>query len=723
MRWGLRIGAGLAVLAAVLWFAQGPAQVVPASGPAADAQSRHEQERHSSRRTVSVEGLPWAARPTSSGSLHITGTVLGADGIPLAGAEVVATAPVPHETLSELPCPVASHGRTVLKCGCDRARALLKELVEERRGEAPPLARTTSDAAGRFTLEGLEAGPHALWTEGTFGAGLRQNVAAGTEGVTLQVRPGKSHSGRVIDEHGAPVPGALITVVFAGHSRFFDTLADANGYWRIGPLPDGDQVLVFTRAGFIPESTRVREDSHDMKQTLQRPLRLVGRVVHGDQPVAGVRVHAEGRYGAHDTTTDARGRFTFEGLRPKGYRVSATHAGLDAVVLSGFGSGEDASELLLRLGSGVRVTGRVRDPAGHSIPGATIRVWPLEDGQWMGGSTVETRTAADGTYVLGPLTAGDHSFRVDAERYVSQTELELRLSGHTEQDFVLENAVVVEGRVVGPDGEPLAGAELSLLDPDNGWVRATERSSEDGTFLLTPPEPRTYSLLARHDEFFSATQSVLAPSSGLQVVLSAGAWLAVELVDETGAPVWGARVWLLLSNAVPDKRAVTDEQGRFSFKGLKAGKYSLAVWVGEGSLARRLWRDVEVRGTEPVRLRLQLEEGLPLSGLVVDDAGRPVPAARVRVRIWPRQLEPPDPDEEDLCESVDRTPVLLTGPDGRFRVEHLKAGQGYWLRASKEGYEPIPDRSQDEPRDVFRAGTTDVRLVLERRDPPSSPPP
>jgi hypothetical protein len=240
-----------------------------------------------------------------------------------------------------------------------------------------------------------------------------------------------------------------------------------------------------------------------------------------------------------------------------------------------------------------------------------------------------------------------------------------------------------------------------------------ETSGEDGTFLLKPPKPGSYSLWSRHDEHLPATQSVLAPSSGLQVVLRAGVSVAVELVDEAGAPVPEARLGLLQSLSDLGRWRTTDERGRATFKGLEAGSYFVDVWAGEGSLARRLWREIVVRGTEPVRLRLSLEEGLPLSGLVVDDTGRPVAGARVHVSRWPPQPEPSDLDD-DSCYPVDRTPVLLTGPDGRFRVEHLEAGRDYRLRASKEGHESVPD--------TFRAGSTDVRLVL-RRDPPSSPPP
>ena len=130
-----------------------------------------------------ANALLTAQLPPAKGDRVIRGRVLGLDG-PVEGAVVVASNDGGEEVLSDLPCRCDSRcGQKLLECGCDGAAVQLVELVLERRGEAPPVARATSAADGSFTLKGLEEGTFALWAEkpGKL-IGLRLGVKAGEEG-------------------------------------------------------------------------------------------------------------------------------------------------------------------------------------------------------------------------------------------------------------------------------------------------------------------------------------------------------------------------------------------------------------------------------------------------------------------------------------------------------------------------------------------------------------
>ncbi|WNG61840.1 hypothetical protein F0U59_49355 [Archangium gephyra] len=643
----------------------------------------------------------------------------------MAGAVVVATAPVPGETLSELPAPCENEREKKLpRCDCAKGLHQLVERVAERQGEAPPHARTTSDAQGRFSIEGLEAGTYALWADGSFGTVLRQNVPAGSEDLELRVGPGMTLSGVILDEDGNPAAGALVTALLVEHSRFFDTLADDRGNWRLGPLPMGSYHLVVAHAGFMPGHEKVHEDPTpvELKVTLYRPLRLTGQVLREGRPVAGARVHARGELHERDTTSDAQGRFTLEGLRPNSYQLLATHAGLDAVRRIWLEPGMDTRNVLLELGTDARVTGTVRDPAGNPIADATL--WTELDSRSFNDPTLNARSASDGTYSLGPLPLGKYQLRAVAPLHsVSSAIVNVPETGLQAQDFTLEPALLIEGRVLNAAGQPLPGVKLELK-AETGEARRASRTSisgEDGTFVLKAVEPVSHRLRAHHEDFIPTAQTVQAPSSGVQVVLRTGARVEGEVVDEKEVPVPQAQVQLLSVEAPggdgddSSKETRTDERGRFSLQGLEPGQYRVSAWSGTREDAQALTLPLEVSGTETVRVRLQFPVGLSLSGLVVDEAGKPVPEATLHLSA--EELDEPE-QAIDFHGSQGRP---LTGVDGRFQVRHLAAGS-YRLYASARGHDfdqAMNGRGDAEheyspPGIKVRAGDADVRIVLEK---------
>ncbi|MFL5357905.1 carboxypeptidase regulatory-like domain-containing protein [Archangium sp.] len=726
-RW-VGVGAVLALLVAALGYVSGPTWGRPAPGAEGTGTRR---EGDATARPLPVSALLGAPLPSARGNLFIRGTVLGLDGRPVAGAVVVATAPTPGETLSELPCPCDGGPPTKLpRCACATSLRLLVEHGVERRGEASPHARTTSDAQGRFSLEGLEAGTYAVWAEGAFGTVLRKDVPAGSEGLELRAGPGITLSGRVRDEDGNPAAGALVTALLVEPSRFFDTLADAEGNWRLGPLPWETYQLIVTWPGFLPEHEKVDEEraSGPLETTLYRPLRLSGQVLREGHPVAGARVHAAGGNHEQDTSTDAQGHFTLEGLRQGSCAVSASHAGLDAGRNVWLQPGAEPQDVLLELGTDTRVTGTVRDPGGHPIAGATVRVKLGVD--LVEDPTKNTRTAEDGTYTLGPIPLGSHRLTAVAPRYYSAwATLHALEEGPYSQDFTLQPNPLVQGRVVNAAGQPLPGVRLELKEQGTGeandaWSDTTT-SAEDGTFVLDALQPIDHRLRARLEDFLPTDQTVRAPASGVQVVLRAGAGVEGEVVDEQERPVLQARVVLKLADphgaeeSAWSRETRTDERGHFRMQGLEPGGYVVSAGSETGEELRTGGpQPVESRGTEPARVRLQLQRfaGLTLSGIVVDEAGNPVSGATLALQ----------PEEQTTPEQVGyfqmRRGEPRTGADGRFQVHHLMAGR-YWLRASAEGYrfEQAPDqprypvRVKSHPPGVeARAGATDVRIVLEK---------
>ncbi|WNG56813.1 carboxypeptidase regulatory-like domain-containing protein [Archangium gephyra] len=236
---GSMLGVGLLAAAFAGWHHSTMSHDVQAEAPTPPSVS--------SARSVAV--LPAVTTPPRE-VLSIRGTVRGARGL-VAGATVLASRTVEGESLTGLPC-VEGLGR--MRGDYSRRDCVTSQraevLVAQRQGEAQVLAQALSTQDGAFFLDGLEAGSYSLWVESPEGVGLLRDVAVGQEGVEVVLGAGSRLSGSVTDEQRMPVEGARVIAVFTAHSRFFETLTDAQGRYFLGPLPRGSTSSSLpTRAG------------------------------------------------------------------------------------------------------------------------------------------------------------------------------------------------------------------------------------------------------------------------------------------------------------------------------------------------------------------------------------------------------------------------------------------------------------------------------------------
>ncbi|KFA90045.1 hypothetical protein Q664_31215 [Archangium violaceum Cb vi76] len=348
----------------------------------------------------------------------------------------------------------------------------------------------------------------------------------------------------------------------------------------------------------------------------------------------------------------------------------------------------------------------------------------------------ETQTDADGRYRIGPFAPGLYTVFADGDGYVGTKRQAHPIASESETlDFTLRHAVLVEGTVVDEAGQPVGAVSLWLRRPGEeatgaeGLLDFTD-SREDGTFRMDAPEPGEYSVRMMHAEFVETERPVQAPAKGARLVLRSGAAVEAEVVDESGRPVAKAELHVLpepIQSPYHDKPGHTDETGRVTLRGLEPGRYAVVAAMPESTPLRTVRRVVELRDSERQRVRLQFEEGLRLSGVVVDQKGRPVAGAEVRLApasmVDPHKYE--HPELEPYTDRLDEAwfsgtgQTNQTGPDGRFTVPHLRPGT--WLvTALKDGY-AFDSRATGGTRRplgplsgvLLSAGTSDVRLVLE----------
>ncbi|MHC4380154.1 MAG: carboxypeptidase regulatory-like domain-containing protein, partial [Planctomycetota bacterium] len=266
-------------------------------------------------------------------------------------------------------------------------------------------------------------------------------------------------------------------------------------------------------------------------------------------------------------TTDAEGRFHIGGVPTGVYRLSGSADGYssgiqDPVVIAGKGSTLDMD---LHLGTGFEVRGVVLDADDRPVAGVFVSP---QRSLWE--SDFELMEFADLEDGEVPSAAAPRGVRTDARGKFNLTGLEeeidtlmVRGSGYATQRFAVpeegQDAVVhlvsslsISGIVIGTDGEPVAGAELSLkqrnffeadfVDPWQPSARTTSKA--DGTFVIPDLGPGDYRLTAL-EEYGQVLDRPLALEqdlTDLKVQMEPARHLIVQVSDPEGNPVVGAKV-------------------------------------------------------------------------------------------------------------------------------------------------------------------------------------
>jgi protocatechuate 3,4-dioxygenase beta subunit len=724
--WGL--GAGLAALGALAWL-------IFSGTPGTGRSASHRATEAGSRASAALQAplrIPSPVSTSEPALLAIQGTVIGPKG-PVSGARVLASMAVPGETLSTIPC----HGfskRSLLDCvtlGRPRQQQV-QQWVEARHGEALVRAETVTAEDGTFSLSGLEAGPYALWVESSEGVGFRPEVIAGAAPVELRLGEGALLSGSVTDDAKVPAPGALVTAVSTTHSRFFEALTDATGHFQIGPLPQGEFVLVVSKKDLLAAVEPLVAYTHEVKRDFElfRPRSVQGRVLLSKEPVPGVDVRATDEFGQEfSTITDAKGRFSLEGLAAENYELTAQHAGKGAsqmIQLRDMGAGK---AITLELRPAVFIEGVVRDENHQPLKGVDVDVEGTVAPESVEQEPEESETQAareeeawdsrfastneDGRYRLGPLPPGRYQFRASVHGYLEQKEEARELTADvTNWDVTLRRALMVEGALVDPSGRPIEDESVELRSIDaEGTEWDSNMTRADGHFSLAVSHPGTFQLKLGGQRVHPLELNVTVPAEPLRIVAEPLLRLEGEVVNETGTPLPQIAVALWPEAADLEERALdrrdTDNQGKFSLPVSTAGRYLVVAELIMGDIVRYASQVVEVHGEGKSGVQLRFETGRPLSGVMVDWRGRPLPKVPVQLLSAPRSLNPYRCDIPHMC--------VETDDDGRFTFREA-SGEQFDVCVRKEGYSPLAAVHEDGDSGCVRVKNNgqEVRIVVGR---------
>lgn len=480
---------------------------------------------------------------------------------------------------------------------------------------------------------------------------------------------------RVTDGDGKPVAGA--TVRASPQQNLLDkpgvrlpvvrVETAADGTARLSGLPADRTLWVLAESqGHAPELRSLPVGSlREMRLPLGPGRLLVGQVVdEKGRPVAGAEVtlagtpfplvsdsihHLLSHQGRHQVRTGPAGRFRFRDLPDGLFELSILHPDYaildDEQAVEGSAIGR-LGTFVLRQGTVLR--GTVTGADGSPVAGA--RVWAL--------SRTEQRASDEAFAPPSATTADDGSFSIPGRPSGQKLDFWVCADGFLQEwssiDFPedpvqvrLLPAASIHGRVLGPDGSPLAGARVSACEGEEmggcGNRVATPclegepaTSDAEGRFHLARLSPAWYTVTAQAPGLVNAEVSPVRAAAGepmeVEIRFPEGATVSGRVTAPDGSPLPGADVWVR-----SEKSAVwmtAREDGSFRVSGVAAGPNEIVARADGYEDAERL---LEVSGGlsgGEIRADLVLtpeeeKKLLEIRGRVAGPDGAPVEGARV----------------------------------------------------------------------------------------------
>jgi protocatechuate 3,4-dioxygenase beta subunit len=269
-----------------------------------------------------------------------------------------------------------------------------------------------------------------------------------------------------------------------------------------------------------------------------------------------------------------------------------------------------------------------------------------------------------------PTTEAPPAPRVRAPRWTLDTDV--------------EGPLRLEGQVVDGDGHGVGGAEvwLSSVPP------RTEKTDDDGTFSFDKLVGRAYSLSATRGELIGGPVRYKLTAQSDPVVLRLGeaAAVRVTVIDEAARPLASAEV------KVGERTAKTSEQGIARVAPIQPGFVEVEASAA-GYAPNTGYTTVGAVGATG-DLTITLHKGYPVSGRVLDEAGKPV--GKVRVTAG-----------EGLLGETIETGGATTDDKGAFTIAAVASGR-HTLSAVDGEHAP----AQSSPITVAERPITGVEIVM-----------
>lgn len=588
-----------------------------------------------------------------------------------------------------------------------------------RPAEPIEAVETGGEAPGKLTLQ---LAPGTLWeitvqVDGYWAAPALLDPAQSTH-ARLELWP----TGRLLGRLHVPTHETLpetVGIRFEGGQggeipeSHLECPVEANGVWKCA-VPAGALDLRVRAASFVSHFFWERDVRAGILnnlgvQQLERGASLVGFVeaAAGGELAEICTVELEPMAAGRPTDTRDRERFErlkltrfvgpqgffhFQGIPPGSYRVTAQQTGMAPSALAPISVLPDTET-------------EIRDPLVLHPPAVLAvqleppvdpfdRPWKVElwqRSEIVGHADVVGSWDADagGRLERTGLDLGDYALFVKDRQGAQWAAEDVRMEGGRTLVTVELPVVWVEGTVHLGD-EPLS-AEVTFGGPF-GAQKVQMVADQDGEFFGVLPKDGAWLVYVENEDpavtrYFYDVAVEPGPSGGVARVRLELPDTRVEgeVVDSEGRPTGRALVRVYEENAQRKTVTVTDEEGEFTFRGLKEGPIRLVA--EKGSATSRPHRVELTEDVESPSQRLVLEERQAIHGRVVDPQGRGLPGVALTAH-----------SVQGTASLLDLPYRVTTDVDGRFELDVPSSATHVQITAYPPGYTltplalmPIPD--------------------------------
>ncbi len=435
-------------------------------------------------------------------------------------------------------------------------------------------------------------------------------------------------SGYVVDEEGMGIRGAIVSLLSprsgATHisssalqqeslqSQGRHSTSDVRGYFSFSNvLPKGSRLgLAASASGYstsiqIAISTEPGASHEDLLLTLKAGFNLYGEVRDPNgQPVPGALVTSIGFAGEGNTSfgvsrpavADSYGRFVLGFDVPGATTLEVRSDALGGTLFPDVPVGADEIIVLQWLEGGTlegTITGADQygpNELSIALNGTVSMQGYFEDGRPSGtasgfGMKYQASIHEDGRYRIKGISTAQaykaHVRNTEGEKLTSQIRLDAFEEGKTQVfDYTLEQTVTIAGVVRGAmSGKPLGDIRVRWRNLDNAELRDMVEVIDDGTYRLELRVPAgryvVYPTFLTHDwpEYQEAYGSTITVEPGTEHAVDLTfldpVTRTVLVIDEFGEPIAEAKVGYNETNYGWGMGWKTDENGRFTYRGVR----------------------------------------------------------------------------------------------------------------------------------------------------------
>lgn len=570
-----------------------------------------------------------------AGFLSVDGEVYGPDGEPAAGVVVEAWAAEPADELECSGC-----GLQVFDCTfADTVKKLLEGLRSGALRPAKAIAQTTTDAQGNFHFDSLPGDFTLIAARGAQRGDASFLDTNETGLITITLREPTDASVTVEDPRGLPIAGARVTMYSPATRELQETTTDAQGLAKFRSIAWEDAWVAAEASGMLAAAGRgVLGADGPGVLILAPPKTLVVKTVSGASPVdSDVKLFL---HGDQRTLRTKGGELRLEQIPYGTYDIEVSDEKLAAPRQS-VELAEDVTVVTFDLRRSARLLVATVSASGEPVPNVSAE---LSGNEFYANASMSEEGEV---LTIGPVPEGEYQLDVQAPGFRPVSRSIDLTPGDRTLEVVMREASKLRGRVVTSDGQKAPyDTQLTITSPGFSQVYAR---LEDGGFEADVPADGEWIVSARHPDHGAASVTIEVPAPDQVLRLASRGQVEVEVRDADGA-VSAQEVSLQNVATGETVYAVPRDDGVSRVAGLEPGAYDLVLAVPQRV---PIERKIDVADGRTTRVRLQLEKGAAISGLVLDEKGAPAAAATV----------------------IAAEHSITTGEDGRFDLEGLTPGE------------------------------------------------